>query len=75
MIADLLADHVEPGVVGRIAAEVLDGGLEGAAGVAERIAPYATRYDLPRGDGQATLDHLLALVGSQGPAGRADSAR
>ena len=55
MIADLLADHVEPGVVGRIAAEVLDSGLEGAAEVAERIAPYATRFDLPRGDGQATM--------------------
>lgn len=75
MIADLLADHVEPGVVGRIAAEVLDGGLEGAAEVAERVAPYATRFDLPRGDGQATLDHLLALAGPQGPAGTAGSAR
>jgi|SRR5665811_201387 len=75
MIADLLADHVEPGVVGQIAAEVLDGGLEDSAEVAERIAPYATRFDLPRGDGRATLDHLLALVGSREPTGTARSAR
>jgi len=64
MIADLLADHVEPGAVGRIAAEAIDGGLEDAAAVAKRVAPYATKFDLPRGDGQATLDHLRALAGS-----------
>ena len=74
-IADLLAGHVEPGVVGGIAAEVLDGGLEDSAEVTERIAPYATRFDLPRGDGQATLDHLLAFAGSRGPADTAASAR
>ncbi|MEX2447697.1 MAG: type IV toxin-antitoxin system AbiEi family antitoxin domain-containing protein [Solirubrobacterales bacterium] len=73
-IADLLADHVEPGVVGRIAAEVLDGGLEGTGEVAERLAAYATRFDLPRDDGEATLDHLLALAGSRGPAGTTASA-
>jgi hypothetical protein len=67
MIADLLADHVEPGIVGRIAAEVIDGGLESAANVTERIAPYAARVGLPRGDGQATLDHLLTLAGARGP--------
>lgn len=64
MIVDLLADHVEPGVVGRITAEVRGGGLEDSAEVAERLAPYATRFDLPRGDGQAMLDHLLVLAGS-----------
>jgi predicted transcriptional regulator of viral defense system len=63
-IADLLASYAEPGVVGRIAAEVLDGGLEGASDVADRIAPYAARFGLPRGDGRATLEYLLALVGS-----------
>lgn len=73
-IADLLADHVEPGVVGRIAAEVLDGGLDGTGEVAERVAAYATRFDLPRGDGEATLDHLLALARSRGPAGTTASA-
>lgn len=70
-IADLLAAHVEPGVVGRIAAEVLDGGLDGAAGVADRIAPYAAKFDLARGDGRATLEYLLALAGSPGLAERA----
>ena len=67
MIADLLVDHVEPGVVGRIAAEVIDGGLESAVDVAERIAPYAAMFGLSRGDGQATLDHLLTLAGTGGP--------
>lgn len=62
-VADLLADHVEPGPVGQIAAEILDGGLEGPTDIAERVSPYAVRFDLPRGDGQATLDHLLALAG------------
>lgn len=68
MVADLLEDHVEPSVVGRIAAEVLGGGLEGAADVARSLTPHAERLGLPRGDGQATLDHLLALAGSPGPA-------
>jgi predicted transcriptional regulator of viral defense system len=70
-IADLLAAHVEPGVVGRIAAEVLDGGLEGATDVADRVAPYAARFGLPRGDGRATLEYLLALAGSTGSVERA----
>lgn len=70
-IADLLADHVEPGVVGRIAAEVLDGGLEDSAEVADRIAPHAARFDLARGDGRTTLEYLLALAGSPGLAERA----
>lgn len=64
-IADLLAAHVEPGVVGRIAAEVLGGGLDGAADLADHIAPYAARFGLPRGDGRATLEYLLALAGSR----------
>jgi predicted transcriptional regulator of viral defense system len=67
MIADLLADNVEPGVVGRITAEVVDGGLEGAGDIAERIAPYAARFGLPRDDGRAALEHLLALTGSRAP--------
>lgn len=66
-IADLLATHVEPGVVGRIAAEVLDGGFEGATDVADRIARYATRFGLPRDDGRAMLDYLLTLAGSSVP--------
>lgn len=70
MVADLLADHVEPSAVGQIASEVIDGGLEDAADVAERIAPYATRVGLAPGEGRSALDHLLALAGSQNPGGR-----
>jgi predicted transcriptional regulator of viral defense system len=75
MIADLLADHVEPGVVGRIAAEVVDGGLEGTGDIAERIAPHAGSFGLPRGDGRAVLDHLLALAGSRDRAASEGSLR
>jgi hypothetical protein len=74
-IADLLASHVEPGVVGRIAAEVLDGGLEGASDVADRVAPYAARFGLPPGDGRATLEYLLALAGPGSEIGTAGSVR
>ncbi len=53
--------------MGRIAAEVLDGGLEGSTDVADRIAPGAARFGLSRGDGRATLEYLLALAGFPGP--------
>jgi hypothetical protein len=33
------------------------------------------RYDLPRGDGQATLDHLLTLAGPRDRVGRRGSVR
>jgi hypothetical protein len=75
MIADLLADHVEPGAVGQIAAEILDAGLEATTDIAERIALYAVRFELPRADGQATLDHLLALAGPRYRVGGRGSAR
>jgi predicted transcriptional regulator of viral defense system len=75
MVADLLADHVEPGAVGQIAAEILDAGLEATTDIAERIALYAVRFELPRADGQATLDHLLALAGPRYRVGGRDSAR
>lgn len=74
-VADLLADHVEPGAVGQIAAEILDGGLEAAVDIAESIARYAVRYDLPRGDGQAALDHLFALAGIRDRVGGRGSVR
>lgn len=67
MIADLLAAHVEPGVVGRLAAEVIDRRLDSRTDVAERLAPYTARFDLPRGEGQDMLDHLLALDDSWSP--------
>ncbi|HZK15388.1 MAG TPA: hypothetical protein VFC52_02215 [Solirubrobacterales bacterium] len=55
---------------------MLDGGLEGAADVADRVAPYAATFGLPRGDGRATLEYLLALACSSGPeVGTAGSVR
>ncbi len=65
MIADLLADHVEPDAIGQIAAEVIGGALEYPKEIAGRIAPYAARSELPRDDGQALLGHLLILGGHE----------
>lgn len=65
VVADLLADHVEPGAVGRIAAEIIDGAIEYPEEIAKRIAPYAIRFGLPDGDGQALLEHLLAIGGHE----------
>jgi hypothetical protein len=63
MIADLLADHVEPSAIGQIAFEVINGVLDYPSEIVEQIAPHAARFGLPRGGGVALLDHLLALGG------------
>ena len=64
MIGDLLADHVDPESVARIAAEAIDRKLDPPSVVAERIAPFAARFGFPRADGAGLLDVLLALAGS-----------
>lgn len=68
MIADLLADHVDPNAVGQIAAEVIDRGFDSPPVIAERIAPHTASFGFRRGDGAALLDHLLTLAGYQGRA-------
>jgi len=68
MIADLLADRVEPSAVSQIAAQVIERGLEDQATIAKQIAPYASRFGFRRGDGVALLDHLLALAVHKDPA-------
>lgn len=65
MIADLLADHVDPDGVARITAEVLERVLDYPGVVAEALAPYAQRFGCRRGDGPALLDELLRRAGSQ----------
>lgn len=62
MIGDLLADHVDPESVARITAEVVDRVFDYPSVVAERIAPFAARFGLRRGDGVALLDYLLDLA-------------
>jgi Transcriptional regulator, AbiEi antitoxin len=62
MIADLLADHVEPAVVAQITAEVVHRVLDYPAAIAQCIAPVAARFGFRRGDGVALLDHLLLLA-------------
>jgi hypothetical protein len=62
MIGDLLADHVEPETVARITAEVIDRVLDYPPVIAQRVAPFAARFGLPRGDGLGVLDQLLTLA-------------
>lgn len=64
MVADLLADHVDPSAVARIVDEVLTHVYDYPRAVAEKIAPYASRFGLRPGDGYALLDHMLQLAGS-----------
>ncbi len=63
MIADLLADDIEPTSVAHITATVIDRVFDHPGDVAECIAPYAGRFGLRRGDGPALLDHLLSVAG------------
>ena len=65
MIGDLLADHVDPDAVARIAAEVLERVLDYPRDVADALAPHAHRFGCRRGDGLALLDELLRRAGSQ----------
>lgn len=62
MIRDLLADHVDPTQIAQITAEVIDKVFDYPTVVAETIGPYATRFNLPPGDGVALLSHFLALA-------------
>lgn len=62
MIADLIADHIDPSAVAQITVEVVDRAFDYPAIIAERIAPHAARFDFRRGDGLALLDHLLVLA-------------
>jgi hypothetical protein len=62
MVGDLLEDHVDPETVARITAEVIDRVLDHPAVIAERVAPFAARFDFPRGDGLGVLDQLLTLA-------------
>jgi len=63
MIADLLADHHEPETVAQIVREVLDQVYDYPAVVAEKLSPFATRFNLPSNDGIGLLDLLLTMSG------------
>lgn len=63
MIGDLLADHVDPESVARIAAETIDRELDRPSAIATRIAPFAKRFGLAPSDGTGLLDELLTTAG------------
>jgi hypothetical protein len=53
MVADLLADHVDPGAVAQITVEVLDRELDYPRAVVDDLAPYSNRFAFAAGDGVA----------------------
>jgi Transcriptional regulator, AbiEi antitoxin len=65
MLADLLADHVDPVAIAQIVDQVLTHVYDYPSTVAERLAPFATRFGLRKGDGIGALDHMLRLAGSR----------
>jgi len=67
--ADLLAEREDPGAVAQVIADALGAGHDDPGPVADAIAPYATRFGLPRADGPALLEWLLELT--QAPERRA----
>lgn len=62
-IADLLADHHDGGHVAGVLADAVRAHLVDLDEFADRVAPYAARYGLPRRDGRALLRYLLDLGG------------
>ena len=62
MIADLLADHVEPTAVAQIAIEVLENIYDYPRVVAEKLAPFSAMFGVTQGDGVAVLERLIDLA-------------
>jgi putative AbiEi antitoxin of type IV toxin-antitoxin system len=62
MIGDLIADSIDLGTVAQMTAEVLDHVYDYPRVVADSLAPYANRLDMPNGDGAAVLNYLLERV-------------
>ena len=65
MIADMLADHVDPVAVAQIVHEVLTQVHDTANSVAGHLAPHSRRFGLRADDGVGILDHMLRLAGSR----------
>jgi hypothetical protein len=63
MVADLLADSVDPDQVAQIAAEVIANVYDYPRGVAESLAPHAAKFGFRKGDWIALLDGLLRRTG------------
>jgi len=64
MIADLLADHVEPEAVARITVQVLENIYDYPRVVANNLAPFAASFGLTPGDGVSLLEHLFDMAGT-----------
>jgi hypothetical protein len=67
MVADLLADHHEPEAVAQIVREILDHVYDYPRVVAEKLGPFARRFNLPSNDGIGLLDLLLRMAGHPDP--------
>jgi hypothetical protein len=63
-VGQLLADHVDPDSVAQITREVLERNLAPAGEIVAALAPFAQRFGLAQGDGDALLDELLQRAGT-----------
>jgi predicted transcriptional regulator of viral defense system len=63
--ADLLAEREDPEAVAQLLADAFRVAHDHPGVVVRAIAPYATRFGLPRGDGLALLEWLLDLTGAR----------
>jgi hypothetical protein len=61
--ADLLADHEDPEAVAQLVADAIRAVYDFPGAFADRLAPYAARFGLRRGDGIGLLRWFLGLVG------------
>lgn len=61
--ADLLAERNDPQAVGQLVTDAIRGVFDYPGTVAQRLAPYASRLGLRKGDGVAALRWLLELIG------------
>ena len=65
MIADLLADRIEPASVARITVDVLEGLNEHPRVLAGKLAPHARDFGVNAGDGVGLLEQFLDLAGDR----------
>ena len=64
IVVDLLADRHDGELVARVLGTAVTSHSVDLARLAPRLAPYATRFGFPAGEGQQVLDHLLELGGA-----------
>jgi predicted transcriptional regulator of viral defense system len=62
-VADLLADHEDPGAVGHVVVDALRNALDHPRTFVRAVGPYAARFGLAKQDGFGLTEWLLELTG------------